>query len=259
MNKDVRGIYYILNTINKKIYIGSSCHINRRFYEHKYFLNKNEHTNGHLQSAWNKYGENNFEFGIIELIDPKEDLLEIEQIWMDYFNSYSDENGYNISAYAEGSGGYEVTEETREKIRKWHIGKKASEETKKKLSLQRRGDLNNFYGKHHSEETKEYLKRIKTGRKLSEEQKQKAIKNLRHDGWNAEERKKMRECRVGEKSSSAKLTEVDVINILKSLKNGVYEQTLADKYNISLTQISRIKNKKRWNYLYEKYPELYTT
>lgn len=69
----------------------------------------------------------------------------------------------------------------------------------------------------------------------------------------------MKECRIGEKSSNVELTEDDVINILKSLKNGVYEKTLADKYDISLTQISRIKNRKRWNYLYEKYPELYTT
>ena len=69
----------------------------------------------------------------------------------------------------------------------------------------------------------------------------------------------MREFRIGEKSSNVKLTENEVIDILKSLKNGVYEKTLADKYNISLTQISRIKNRKRWNYLYEKYPELYTT
>lgn len=260
MSNDVRGIYYILNTLNKKIYIGSSCHINRRFYEHKYFLNKNTHANKHLQSAWNKYGEDVFEFGIIELIDSKkEDLLDVEQIWLDYFQSYDDKNGYNISAYAEGSGGYKVSKETRKKIRKWHIGQKASEKTRKKLSLQRMGELNNFYGKHHSEETKEYLRKIKTGRKLSETHKHKIIKNLRHDGWSDEERNKMREFRIGEKSSNVKLTENEVIDILKSLKNGVYEKTLADKYNISLTQISRIKNRKRWNYLYEKYPELYTT
>jgi group I intron endonuclease len=59
------GIYGIKNTINNKIYIGQSIHIYRRFTEHRRELNKGIHKNVHLQRAWNKYRQNNFEFFIL--------------------------------------------------------------------------------------------------------------------------------------------------------------------------------------------------
>ena len=54
------GIYKITNKINNKIYIGSSYSISKRISEHKYQLRRNSHPNIHLQSSWNKYGEDNF-------------------------------------------------------------------------------------------------------------------------------------------------------------------------------------------------------
>lgn len=60
------GIYIIQNLINGNIYIGSSSNIKRRFSQHKSTLRHNTHKNKHLQNAWNKYGEENFEFIIIE-------------------------------------------------------------------------------------------------------------------------------------------------------------------------------------------------
>ena len=266
MNNDIRGVYYILNKINNKIYIGSSCRIYKRFKEHRYFLNKNKHINKHLQRAWNKYNEENFEFGIIEIVcDIDDDLLDAEQAWMDYFNSYDIQYGYNISAYAEGSGGYKVSEETKEKIRQWHIGQKASEETKNKLSLLRKGELNGFYGKHHSEEAKEKIKNSKVGKKPTQKQLDNLEKgrkiciDLLKDKEKGENlRKKLSEMRCGEKSSSAKLTEVEVIEILQKLKQGVLMKDLCEFYNVSIASISRIKNRKRWGYLYDKYPELYS-
>lgn len=55
--EDVRGVYYILNMINNKIYIGSSIHVNKRFHEHKLALNNGTHYNGHLQNAWKMYNK----------------------------------------------------------------------------------------------------------------------------------------------------------------------------------------------------------
>jgi len=60
------GIYIIRNLVNNKIYIGSSVNIKRRFSQHKSTLRHNTHRNKHLQNAWNKYGEINFEFVILE-------------------------------------------------------------------------------------------------------------------------------------------------------------------------------------------------
>ena len=56
------GIYVIENLLDKKKYIGSAKNIDKRWYQHKYTLNKNMHDNSYLQNAWNKYGKNNFIF-----------------------------------------------------------------------------------------------------------------------------------------------------------------------------------------------------
>lgn len=65
---EYNGVYFIINKINNKIYCGSSNHILERWDVHKSQLRNNAHSNGHLQRAWNKYGEENFVFVIKELI-----------------------------------------------------------------------------------------------------------------------------------------------------------------------------------------------
>lgn len=45
------GVYKIINTINGKIYIGSSKDIDRRWSEHVRALELNAHINPHLQNA----------------------------------------------------------------------------------------------------------------------------------------------------------------------------------------------------------------
>jgi group I intron endonuclease len=64
------GIYGIKNIVNNKIYVGSALNIKKRWYEHKYKLKYNKHANKHLNDACNKYGINNFEFIIIERVEP---------------------------------------------------------------------------------------------------------------------------------------------------------------------------------------------
>ena len=58
-------------------------------------LKKNYHHNIHLQNAWNKYGEENFEFSIIE--ECHMDQLDQREIyWISKLNSYED--GYNLTS-----------------------------------------------------------------------------------------------------------------------------------------------------------------
>ncbi len=59
-------IYLILNKVNNKIYIGSTARGSYRRKEHFKHLRGNRHCNIHLQSAWNKYGGENFVFLIVE-------------------------------------------------------------------------------------------------------------------------------------------------------------------------------------------------
>ena len=62
----VVGIYKITNKVNGKCYIGQSQDIATRFREHRYLLRQNKYGNNKIQNAWNKYGEENFTFEIIE-------------------------------------------------------------------------------------------------------------------------------------------------------------------------------------------------
>lgn len=74
------GIYVIKNNVNNKMYIGSSTNIKQRFTCHKSALRNNNHRNKHLQNAWNKYGEDNFEFIIIEYHSYPEKILKRENV-----------------------------------------------------------------------------------------------------------------------------------------------------------------------------------
>lgn len=63
----VSGIYTITNKVTGKLYIGESLDIYRRWHdEHIPQLRKNCHYNKELQKDFNKYGEENFSFDILE-------------------------------------------------------------------------------------------------------------------------------------------------------------------------------------------------
>ena len=66
-NKKISGIYKITCKPNNKIYIGQSIDVyDRLFRQHRTQLRNNSHDNSHLQNAFNKYGEENFEFELIK-------------------------------------------------------------------------------------------------------------------------------------------------------------------------------------------------
>lgn len=59
-----------------------------------------------------------------------------------------------------------ASDDFREKMRIINTGRKASEETRKKLSMMRTGEGNSFYGKKHTEETKAKMRKPKVSRKV---------------------------------------------------------------------------------------------
>lgn len=111
--KKICGIYCIRNLINGKRYIGQSIDICKRWIFHKWELNNNCHVNSHLQRAWNKYGEENFEFIIIELCT-QEELNQKEIFWIEKFDSHK--NGYNLNDGGDGNLRKEWTDEQIECI-----------------------------------------------------------------------------------------------------------------------------------------------
>lgn len=115
--KKICGIYAILNRKNNKIYIGKSKNIIQRWRCHKYLLKNNKHVN-HLQRAWN-LNKNDFIFSIIEECNINS-LSERESIYIKIFKSNNQKYGYNLISYDNNKIIY-------------------SEETRKKMSLQRKG------------------------------------------------------------------------------------------------------------------------
>ena len=89
------GVYQIRCMSNGKIYIGSAINMHDRCEHHRSSLRRGDHSNAHLQAAWNKYGEHNFEFTVLEYTS-QNDLLLAEQRWLDQTQSFHRENGFNI-------------------------------------------------------------------------------------------------------------------------------------------------------------------
>ncbi len=76
------GVYTIRCRPNGRQYIGSTIHTEDRWRQHVGDLKESKHFNHHLQRAWDKYGEEAFEFTILEIC--KDDvLLEHEQFHID--------------------------------------------------------------------------------------------------------------------------------------------------------------------------------
>lgn len=143
------GIYGIHNKVNDKWYIGQSNNIRKRnLYELRNLRNGVFHynnSNNHIVQAWQKYGENAFEWVVLEECEIDK-LDEREIFWIKEKDSYR--NGYNQTLGGGGSRGVIV-----------------SEETKRKMSLSSKGEKHPFWGKHRTEETKKKLSLWRTGRK----------------------------------------------------------------------------------------------
>jgi hypothetical protein len=131
--KKIIGIYKITNTKNNKLYIGSALSIKSRFAQHLYRLKRNKHFNSHLQSSWNKYGENSFVFEIIEICD-KLQLKTREEYFIALYKSNNRFFGYNKRLDCTTNLGLKANKETRKKLRISHLGHKRSKQTQEKIS-----------------------------------------------------------------------------------------------------------------------------
>lgn len=175
------GIYKITSP-SKKIYIGQSINISKRFLSYKYKLAIEQPK---LNRSFIKYGFSNHTFEIIEECEIHE-LNDKERYYQELYNCIGN-NGLNL-CYVKSSDrngiqseetrnkisrnskkprlGYKLTDKEKENLRIKNMGKKLSEETKKKISLSNKGKKVII-----KETTKEKLRILNTGKKASEETK----------------------------------------------------------------------------------------
>lgn len=89
-------IYMIRNQITGKVYIGQTKQpLEKRWMAHRYELRNGTKRNAKFQNAWNKYGEQSFDF--IEIARCQN--ADLDDLEIAYINKYDSlKNGYNATA-----------------------------------------------------------------------------------------------------------------------------------------------------------------
>jgi len=109
------GIYLIRNTLNNKVYVGSSVCMKRRFNEHLRSLVKGKHHSVLLQRFVNKHGINCLVFDCLQVCDTDQ-LIAWEQCFIESFEAYKSESGYNTCRKANSQLGTKRTPEQKARI-----------------------------------------------------------------------------------------------------------------------------------------------
>lgn len=100
------GVYKISFLGSSKFYIGSAVNLKKRRANHLSDLRLKKHPNNYMQNMYNKYGEDNYRFTVLEFCDV-ELLIIKEQSYMDELKPE-----INILKYATNSLGYKHTQES---------------------------------------------------------------------------------------------------------------------------------------------------
>ena len=201
------GLYKITNIENGHFYIGSSENIYKRWRRHRYELTHQRHHSAYLQRAWDKYGENNFTWELLTLVEPPQ-LLEEEAFWITVLAP-----AYNVGSVGGGDNfsNNPKKEEIRLKMSRaslklWENPAYRSKVTPKPGKLNpnwrggnwtkrlvcpkcggkktytaktcikcrdRSGSANPFWGRKHTPNMKAQLRKLRTGQLLSPETKEK--------------------------------------------------------------------------------------
>lgn len=148
-----------------------------RWSKHKSELNRNVHFNSYLQNAWNKHGEKDFVFYVLEYCDIQ-DLDDRENYHINQLNTMNRDCGYNLKSGGQASWYYseEIRKKQSESLKKAYLNPEmhkrqsdnalrqwANPEIKAKIC----GANNCMYGKHHTEEAKKKISLAHIGKPCS--------------------------------------------------------------------------------------------
>jgi hypothetical protein len=228
------GIYEIINKINGKKYIGSSSNLNYRKNSHFRDLKNNKHHCKYLQNSYNKYGNENFTFNIIEIINYNEDkiilkdnLLTKEQFYIDKFKN--DKILYNECLIA-GSC----------------LGRKLTKEHKRKLSESKKSIRNPQYGRKYTDEEKDVLRQYSLN--MSKESREKISKAGKGNNYrlgkkqSKESRKKISDSNKGKHNQ--KRSDETRKKISNAVKGRIVSEETKSKKSLAMFGKKRNKDEK---------------
>lgn len=224
--KGVSGIYQIYNIKTKTFYIGSAFNLSKRYSSHKWLLKHNKHWNKKLQASYNKHGEDNFEFRLLEFCD-KQIVIVREQFYFDLLKPY-----YNYNPVAGNCAGRKLSPKHIERIKEANRGLKRTEEQKRLI-----GEKNKLQKRTNAE--KLHLSKINSGKVIT-----------------PEVRKKISESTKGKskpiefKTPTQKLSIQDVINIKKAIcqeKTNKEILSLFPKLPLNMLMLYDIRAARTWS------------
>jgi group I intron endonuclease len=159
------GVYAIVHKASRRFYIGSSINVEKRLIQHRSKLNRTKHHCHHLQSAWNKYGEDAFEFILKCVATSERECRDIEQAVLDTLFDFS-YNSKNM-AFGGGTGDANVMRkpEIAKKVSVARLGMKFSDEHRRNLSDALKGRPGVRLGSVASDASKEKMRKAKLGKK----------------------------------------------------------------------------------------------
>lgn len=162
----MEGIYcYIDLKTDEVVYVGKDSHIDKNMRYKRHLI-----PSCYNEQQINRVLQNNpqrYQYTVLKQGNFSHKLLNVLEIL--YIKRYNPL--FNFTKGGEGLLGFNHSDETKEKLRKAHLGKKQSLETRRKLSEYHKGrklpketcekirqshlgEKNHFYGKKHSNETK---------------------------------------------------------------------------------------------------------
>lgn len=128
---------YLVWSPSGKAYIGRTCQFRHRKARHIYDAHVGQ-SSTRFARAIRKYGDA-LDWFILESGVPETTIRELEQEYIFEFSSANPKFGYNLTNGGDGTWGYKFSAASREKMRQAQLGKKASEETRARLSKAHEG------------------------------------------------------------------------------------------------------------------------
>lgn len=222
---------YVHITPSKKLYIGMTNNIKRRWHEGLGYIDSDRKVQLPFANAILKYGWDNIQHIVLMDNLSKEVACECEKYLIAKYKTQDRRYGYNISNGGEGNCGYTHTKEACERLRQANLGKCLSEETKRKISNSMVGKNTWQKGRKLSQETRDKLSVRRKGHIVTQETRDKISRTNTGYKHTEEARKKMSE------------------------HNCMHREEIRQRISQSLKKSGKERAQKRLQTMKERYPE----